>query len=179
MLKLELWKRYKHDRDGYTNAKTEFIKKYTDIAKASTNIIHSLFIIYIFVLLRITVFRSGFRLYGLFENGQINLTFLQDYLPLIQEGRWLRFIYLFVGNIIWFVPFGAYLMWSKRAANVIHSVSMGLLFSLIIEFLQYAFGTGISELDDLFLNALGTWIGAWGYGFIRYLRRNKDMWPAE
>lgn len=32
-LKLELWKRYEHDRDGYTNAKTEFVKKYTHIAK--------------------------------------------------------------------------------------------------------------------------------------------------
>lgn len=32
-LKLALWKRYEHDRDGYTNAKTEFVKKYTKIAK--------------------------------------------------------------------------------------------------------------------------------------------------
>lgn len=33
-LKLSLWKRFEHDRDGYTNAKTEFIKKYTDLAKS-------------------------------------------------------------------------------------------------------------------------------------------------
>ena len=26
-LKLDLWKKYEHDRDGYTNAKTEFIEK--------------------------------------------------------------------------------------------------------------------------------------------------------
>lgn len=26
-LKLGLWKKYEHDRDGYTNAKTEFIEK--------------------------------------------------------------------------------------------------------------------------------------------------------
>ena len=32
-LKLELWKKYEHDRDGYTAAKTEFVKKYTAIAK--------------------------------------------------------------------------------------------------------------------------------------------------
>lgn len=32
-LKLGLWKEYEHDRDGYTNAKTEFIKKYTEKAK--------------------------------------------------------------------------------------------------------------------------------------------------
>ena len=32
-LKLKLWKLYEHDRDGYTNAKTEFVKKYTEKAK--------------------------------------------------------------------------------------------------------------------------------------------------
>ncbi len=33
-LKLRLWKKYEHNRDAYTNAKTEFIKKYTEKAKA-------------------------------------------------------------------------------------------------------------------------------------------------
>jgi len=32
-LKLSLWKEYEHDRDAYTNAKTEFVKKYTVQAK--------------------------------------------------------------------------------------------------------------------------------------------------
>ncbi len=32
-LKLSLWKKYEHDRDGYTNAKGAFVKKYTEQAK--------------------------------------------------------------------------------------------------------------------------------------------------
>ena len=32
-LKFELWKKYEHNRDGYTNAKSEFVNKYTLIAK--------------------------------------------------------------------------------------------------------------------------------------------------
>lgn len=32
-LKRKLWKEYEHDRDGYTNAKSDFIRKYTSIAK--------------------------------------------------------------------------------------------------------------------------------------------------
>ena len=32
-LKLSLWKKYEHDRDGYTAQKTEFVKKYTELAK--------------------------------------------------------------------------------------------------------------------------------------------------
>ena len=31
-LKLELWKKYEHDRDGYTAAKAEFVRKYTQLA---------------------------------------------------------------------------------------------------------------------------------------------------
>lgn len=32
-LKLSLWKSFKHDRDGYTNAKSDFITYYTTLAK--------------------------------------------------------------------------------------------------------------------------------------------------
>jgi len=31
-LKLSLWKRYKHNRDAYTEAKTDFVKKWTNVA---------------------------------------------------------------------------------------------------------------------------------------------------
>lgn len=33
-LKLSLWEKFEHNRDGYTDAKTDFIKKYTDLAKS-------------------------------------------------------------------------------------------------------------------------------------------------
>ena len=32
-LKLSLWKKHEHDRDAYTNAKTDFVKKHTEQAK--------------------------------------------------------------------------------------------------------------------------------------------------
>lgn len=34
-LKLDLWKKYEHNRDGYTAAKTEFVEKYTKEAIAA------------------------------------------------------------------------------------------------------------------------------------------------
>lgn len=34
-LKLELWKIYEHNRDGYTDKKTAFVKKYTGAAKSA------------------------------------------------------------------------------------------------------------------------------------------------
>ena len=36
-LKLRLWKEYEHDRDGYTNAKTDFVTEYTRLAKLKLN----------------------------------------------------------------------------------------------------------------------------------------------
>ncbi|MCI8298896.1 MAG: GrpB family protein [Lachnospiraceae bacterium] len=32
-MKLKLWKEYEYNRDGYTNAKTEFVQKYTEKAR--------------------------------------------------------------------------------------------------------------------------------------------------
>ena len=34
-LKLSLWREFEHDRDGYTAAKTQFVRHYTDIAKTA------------------------------------------------------------------------------------------------------------------------------------------------
>lgn len=118
------------------------------------------FLIYIMILLRITVFRPGVSLTNLMQNGTVNLTLFQDYIPLIQQGRWTRFIYLFVGNIVWFVPLGFGLLASGKMRKVRTALLCGLGLSLFIELLQYILGTGISELDDLVLNTLGTWIGA-------------------
>ncbi len=32
-LKLELWERFRRDRDGYTEAKRDFVEKYTKLAE--------------------------------------------------------------------------------------------------------------------------------------------------
>ena len=71
------------------------------------------------------------------------------------------FIYLFFGNIIWFVPFGFLL---KRLTRMTAGkiIFLGFLLSLFIETTQFIFGTGVSEIDDLLLNTLGAAIGAAG-----------------
>ncbi|MEH2929029.1 hypothetical protein VSQ48_03725 [Candidatus Ventrimonas sp. KK005] len=46
-----------------------------------------MFGLYMTVLLRITVFRSSFSLYSLFQKGTLNLTLFADYLPLLYQGR--------------------------------------------------------------------------------------------
>lgn len=124
------------------------------------NKITVLFWIYLFIVLRITVFRSIFTLQHLCRNGKIVLTLFEGYIDLIRQGSWFSFTYLFFVNIIWFVPFGMYLQYRGKTRTLWHAAICGFLFSLLIETMQYVFGTGFSELDDLALNTLGAWIGA-------------------
>lgn len=121
-------------------------------------IINLTYIIYLIWILRITVFRPSMGL-GHFFSGKMNMTLFQEYLPLIRNGAWRRVVYLFVGNIVCFIPFGLYLQWHKKRRLVTIAL-IGLLFSLFIETMQYILGTGISELDDLILNTLGAVAGA-------------------
>ena len=116
-----------------------------------------LFLLYLAVVLRITVFRSGFGTHALF-GGNLNLTVFAAYLPLLRAHRWGTFVYLFFGNIAWFVPFGFFLR--RRGRSLPQTLLLGLAFSLTIETLQFVFATGVSELDDLILNTVGVGFGA-------------------
>lgn len=127
--------------------------------KVQKIIVSILFVLYLAIVLRITVFRSTFTLQNLCQNGKMILTLFDGYIDLIRRGDWFAFTYLFVGNIVWFVPFGMYLQYMGRQRKLLQIAVYGFLFSLLIETLQYVFGTGFSELDDLVLNTLGAYIG--------------------
>ena len=129
----------------------------------------TLFICYLAVLLRITVFRSGFGAHGFCTDGKINLKLFEAYIPLIQTHDWDRFVYLFVGNLIWFVPLGMYVRYRKTKKGILWAAALGLVLSLLIETMQYIFGTGISELDDLILNTAGAALGALFLHIYRYV----------
>lgn len=62
-----------------------------------------IFIVYLAVLLRITVFRSGFLIKHLWS-GTVNLSLFQSYLPLIQDQNWMRIVYLFGGILFGLCP---------------------------------------------------------------------------
>ncbi|MBQ7595436.1 MAG: VanZ family protein [Clostridia bacterium] len=67
-------------------------------------------------------------------------------------------------NIIVFIPLGMLLPAAAgkepSSKSFWFTICAGLLVSLIIETLQYAFSLGYSEVDDLIFNTLGTMIGA-------------------
>lgn len=116
--------------------------------------------IYLITLLMITIFRPWRGSYH-FMGGTLNLTLFEGYGDIIRASI-PRFIYLFFGNIVWFVPLGFYLSFVKKA-SVLKALLFGFLLSLFIETTQYILGTGISEIDDLILNTFGSLVG-WGIG---------------
>ncbi len=133
-------------------------------------VITVLFWVYIVVLFRITVFRSGIWdnifLERNFLDGKVNFTLFREYLPMIRRKDWIRFVYLFFGNIIWFIPFGMYLRYCGKVKHILKAVLFGFLLSFTIEGLQYVFGTGVTELDDLVLNTFGCLAG--------YLQKSRN-----
>ena len=135
--------------------------------KHSKPILLVLFILYILILFRITVFRSDFLSHGLFSGSILWVPFVELYRILLND--FFVFFYLFVGNIIWFIPFGFLLpiLFGSGKKAILYT----LLLSIAIEAFQFIFGTGVTEVEDLILNTLG---GALGYCFFLGLRQLRN-----
>lgn len=63
-------------------------------------------------------------------------------------------------NIFLFVPLGLFLPFTFKSKNVLKSIISAFILSLIIETVQYLFGLGLAEADDVLMNTLGTFIGS-------------------
>jgi glycopeptide antibiotics resistance protein len=63
-------------------------------------------------------------------------------------------------NTVCFIPFGFLLpLVSLKKIGVILTTLWGMLFSIVIEFLQYAFALGLFDVDDILLNPVGVLLG--------------------
>jgi len=113
-----------------------------------------LFLIYMAVVLRLTVFRSGFLNERLF-----NLTLFIDLIDVYRNAGVRLFLWLFIGNIIWFVPFGFLMPILLKKESFLKIAGLGFMFSFAIESVQFIFRLGVAELDDLILNTFGAVIG--------------------
>ena len=140
--------------------------------------------IWLAVLLRLTVFRDDCFSNGLFS-GRIEWDAFAYYAKLVRVGYWRYFTYLFVGNLVWFMPVGALIrIREAQLANgrqiaggagagdadgrvpslrhrfpLLRAALWGFLLSLFVEAGQFVLGSGISELDDLILNTVGAVLG--------------------
>lgn len=116
----------------------------------------ALFAAYLVVLLRITVFRDGWYSHGLCTGTLVWIPF-QKIFGFLRNGHARLFCYLFFGNIVWFVPFGAYLR--LRGCSAGKTILLTAALSALIETLQFVFGCGWTETEDVILNTAGGAIG--------------------
>lgn len=66
-------------------------------------------------------------------------------------------------NIMLFVPLGFMLPHILQNENLYQIVLLGFSLSLFIEVLQFVFGIGLAEMDDLIHNSFGTFVGCYLY----------------
>lgn len=136
---------------------------------AKRRFVDLLFLVYLLVLLRITVFRTGWLTNERFD-GTLVLVPFQSVSSHLLRGNVTYFLYLFVGNLIWFVPLGMYLR--RRNVRFWLAALSGFLLSLCIETGQFILSTGFSDTEDLILNTVGTMLG---YGGMKMLQNRKTQ----
>ena len=95
-----------------------------------------------------------------------------DSIKLFMQGSIFAAYYNVVGNIVWFMPLGFFcgmLYGSKKGE--LRSLKYGFLTSFFIEFAQFIFYTGVSHIDDIICNVLGSWLGFLLYRLIKKRRK--------
>ena len=135
--------------------------------------IRRIFIIYVIALTIVLLFKSGLSIYSIMdrissvktnrEMGIWNFNLIplktivqqvqQDHLPLAANDA-----ENIIGNIIIFVPFGILfpLAFQTRFGK---TISIGILYILIIETIQFISMLGIFDVDDMILNTTGICCG--------------------
>lgn len=112
-------------------------------------------VMYIAALTEIVALRLGLPR----DTQAVNFTPLESTLGALQAGFG-TFVYHVVGNMIWFVPLGwlGRKLWPKL--TVLQLTLAGLAVSVGLETLQWLLHSGIADVDDVLLNALGAMSGA-------------------
>lgn len=114
------------------------------------------FFAWLVILLRLTVFRDGCFSNGWFS-GEVVWVPFRFLAKLIRIRDWSYFLYLFLGNILWFAPLG--LAVRLRGGSLWKALLFGFLLSAFIETAQFILGSGVTEVEDLILNTCGACLG--------------------
>lgn len=136
-----------------------------------------LFAFYLILVLMLTTFRGSYFPWQLSFDfhrplSEINLVFMKETWKMFYAQSRIDFLYNSFGNILCFLPFGflAPFVFSKKQTFGKVVIS-GVIFSVIIEALQFLLATGISDIDDVFFNSCGAALGYLLYWLFQRLRR--------
>jgi len=76
-------------------------------------------------------------------------------------------------NIAMFIPIGFILFFFQQNQKPAKIILQTLVFSLTIETIQFIFGLGITDIDDLILNTMGGSLGVGIFILFRLFLKNK------
>lgn len=124
----------------------------------------NLFIFYIILLAQLTIFRNTDETFTVkvvtHPISDIMWVPFVDSIKLFMQGSPFAAYYNVVGNIVWFMPLGFFcgLLYGKEKGHS-YAIWYGFWTSFTIEFFQFIFYTGVSHIDDIICNVLGSWMG--------------------
>lgn len=135
-----------------------------DRKKAGKSFYWILFAIYITFLLYVLFFSDLFGRTVQTEEYRYNLKLFREIKNFYRALRNGNGFYLFwlnvLGNVAVFIPFGCLTpVLMKNRHKLILTIELGFLFSVSVETLQLFTRVGVFDVDDIFLNTVGTIIG--------------------
>ncbi|MGO4886502.1 VanZ family protein [Anaerobacillus sp. MEB173] len=90
-------------------------------------------------------------------------------------------IKILLGNVVLFIPFGFLLplVVRKLKFSIIKVTFAGMCVSILIESAQFLFTYRVSNIDDVILNTVGTFIGVTAIKFIVFLKRKIHIFVVK
>ncbi|MFT8318960.1 MAG: VanZ family protein [Sporolactobacillus sp.] len=136
--------------------------------KVNSRQIAALFFILIYLgfVLTLTLFIHNYYTYG----RSSNLLLFSSIRLMLRSGNWFLISKNVFGNVALFLPIGLlFPLILKRKDYYGLTLLFGFSFSFLIEICQYRFAARIFDIDDVFLNVLGTLFGRLLLTVIRFL----------
>ncbi|MGY3725139.1 Glycopeptide antibiotics resistance protein [Granulicatella balaenopterae] len=128
-------------------------------------------VFYIILLFELTVFRYPMTIFSVkvvkHTIEDIHLVPFIDSIHLLYGDSVFSILYNILGNVAWFVPLGWFVGRLSKEHTMKKAFYMGALVSLSIETLQFLFLTGVTHIDDVIWNTLGSIIGYQLYKIIK------------
>lgn len=129
----------------------------------------TLFALYILALIWIIVFKIQFSIGSLPQIRAIN--FIPFYSGNIKDTN--VYIHDIIYNLLVFIPFGIYICILKRDWPFARKITPVFLTSFAFELIQYVFGIGATDINDLILNTIGGMIGIGIYYLLEKVFKDK------
>ena len=127
-----------------------------------------LLVFYLAALVQITALRIGL-VSPRWLQGSLRPIPLRTTLLTADQGPWM-IVYHALGNLLWFAPLGALLPRVAPGWTARRCLAAGAALSAGIEAAQFLMGTGVCDVDDVLLNALGALAGR---GLSALIRRRR------